>query len=30
LIQRRDKMQQIIDALVKAQGADNVFIRSHE
>src|SRR6478736_4723632 len=26
LIQRRDKMQQIIDALVKAQGADNVFI----
>lgn len=30
IIQRRDKMQQIIDALVKAHGADNVFIRSHE
>jgi hypothetical protein len=30
IIERRDKMQQIIDALVKTRGADNVFIRSHE
>src|SRR5262245_14017872 len=26
VLERRDKMQQIIDALVKANGADNVFI----
>ena len=30
IIERRNKMQQIIDALVKANGADNVFIRSRE
>jgi hypothetical protein len=30
IIERRDKMQQVIDALVKARGADNVFIRGRE
>ena len=30
IIARRDKMQQVIDALVKARGADNVFIRGRE
>lgn len=30
IIERRDKIQQIIDTLVKTHGADNVFIRTRE